>query len=75
MRRRICVTISLAKMILEAIAVWLPNSVISRCPATILAIKRTDRVIGRIRFLMVSIKTIKGINAPGVPEGTICANI
>jgi hypothetical protein len=41
-----------------------------RCPATILAVKRTERVIGRIRFLMVSIKTIKNDSPIGVPSGT-----
>jgi len=74
-RRRICVKISLTRMILEAVAVWLPRSVINRCPATMFAISRTDRVIGRIKFLIDSIKTINGIRAPGVPEGTMCANI
>lgn len=46
------------------------NKVNRRCPATILAAKRTDRVIGRIRFLVSSITTIKGIKAIGVPRGT-----
>ena len=41
-----------------------------RCPAIILAAKRTDRVIGRIRLLTTSIKTIKGIKRGGVPRGT-----
>lgn len=39
------------------------------------AIRRTDRVMGRIRFLTLSIITMKGIRGPGVPEGTICANM
>lgn len=65
----------LIKIILEAVAVWLPRSVINRCPATIFAMSRTDRVIGRIRLLIDSIKTINGMRAPGVPEGTICANM
>jgi hypothetical protein len=39
------------------------------------AINRTDRVMGRIRFLIDSIRTIKGIRPAGVPLGTICANI
>jgi len=39
------------------------------------AIKRTDRVIGRITFLIDSIRTMKGIRAPGVPDGTMWANI
>lgn len=31
---------------------------------------RTDKVIGRITFLIVSIKTIKIVNIPGDPIGT-----
>lgn len=46
------------------------TSLIRRCPATILAARRTDRVIGRIRFLISSITTIKGMRTPGVPAGT-----
>lgn len=60
---------------LEATAVWLPNKVISRCPATIFAISRTDSVIGRITFLIDSIKTINGIKAEGVLCGTKWANM
>lgn len=37
--------------------------VINKCPATKFAAKRTDRVIGRIKFLINSISTIKGIKA------------
>lgn len=40
-----------------------------------LAASRTARVPGRITFLIVSINTIKGIRAPGVPWGTRCANM
>ena len=47
----------------------------SRCPATIFAARRTERVKGRITLLTISIKTIKGIRAGGVPKGTRCANI
>lgn len=39
------------------------------------AIKRTDRVIGRITLLIDSINTIKGIKAEGVLWGTKWANI
>ena len=46
-----------------------------RCPAVRLAAKRTDKVIGRIIFLIDSIKTIKGIKITGVPNGTKWANI
>lgn len=41
----------------------------SRCPATILADKRTDKVTGRIIFLIISTNTIKFINLLGVPIG------
>lgn len=53
----------------------LPNSLINKCPATIFAESRTDRVIGRIEFLIISIITIKFISWVGVPVGTICAII
>lgn len=73
--RRICVINRPTKVILEAAAVWFPSRVINKCPATMFAIKRTDRVIGRITLLTVSINTMNGINAEGVPEGTRWANI
>jgi hypothetical protein len=38
-----------------------------------LAANRTERVIGRIIFLIISIITIKGIRGAGVPKGTKCA--
>lgn len=44
-----------------------------KCPATILAASRTLKVRGRIKFLINSIITIKGISAKGVPNGTKCA--
>lgn len=40
-----------------------------------LAINRTARDPGRIKFLMVSIKTINGMRIGGVPLGIIWANI
>ena len=55
--------------------VWDLNSVSSKCPATMLAASRTDRVKGRIKFLINSINTMKGIKIKGVPSGTKCANI
>lgn len=73
--RRIWVKINIIKIKLEAIAVWFPSSVINKWPATILAISRTDRVIGRITFLIDSIKTMNGISNPGVLCGTKWANI
>lgn len=50
-----------------------PKRLISKCPATILADRRTESVIGRIMFLTNSINTIKFISWKGVPEGTIWA--
>jgi len=47
------------------------KSLINKCPATILADNRTERVIGRIKFLISSIITIKFIRAVGVPVGTM----
>jgi hypothetical protein len=47
-----------------------PKSPIRRCPATILAVSRTDKVTGRIKFLTSSTSTIKDISSPGVPTGT-----
>lgn len=44
-----------------------PSKVSRRCPAIIFAAKRTASVPGRIIFLIVSIKTIKGIRTKGVP--------
>lgn len=41
----------------------------SRWPATIFAVSRTAKVIGRINWLLVSIKTSKGIKKAGVPSG------
>jgi len=52
-----------------------PRSVSNKCPAIILAASRTARVPGRIKFLIVSMHTIKGISTAGVPCGTRCANI
>ena len=54
---------------------WDPSKVSKRCPATILAANRIERVPGRIILLTVSIITITGINMPGVPVGTKCAII
>jgi hypothetical protein len=47
----------------------------SKCPDTKLAINRMDRVSGRIRFLIISITTIKFIRATGVPVGVMCVII
>lgn len=53
----------------------LPNKVSNKCPAIMLAANRTARVPGRITFLTVSINTINGISAAGVPKGTKWANM
>jgi len=47
-----------------------PRRVRSKWPATMFAASRIDKVPGRIIFLTVSIRTINGIRAPGVPDGT-----
>jgi len=53
---------------------WEPKSVNNKCPATILAASRIERVPGRMTLLTVSIITITGIKATGVPLGTKWAN-
>jgi len=47
-----------------------PNSLKSRCPEVIFAAKRTDKVRGRMRDLMASTITMKGIKGGGVLRGT-----
>ena len=47
----------------------------SRCPAIILAARRTASVPGRIKFLTDSINTMKDIRAIGVLSGTRWANM
>ena len=44
-----------------------PSKVNRRCPAIMFAVNRTARVPGRIRFLIVSMITMNGINMVGVP--------
>lgn len=46
-----------------------------RCPAIILAERRIAKVPGRIKFLIVSITTMKGMRRPGVPWGIRWAKI
>lgn len=43
---------------------------INKWPLIILAVNRTDKVIGRIKFLTVSINTIKQLKKIGDPKGT-----
>lgn len=57
-------------LMIEILIKEFPRSVIRRCPAIRLAVSRTQSVIGRIRFLTISIKTINDIKAAGVPCGT-----
>jgi len=42
-----------------------------RWPAIMLAARRTESVIGRIKFLIFSIKTIKKDKIIGVPKGSM----
>jgi len=60
------VKINEKRMKLDDAAVWLPNRVINKWPATIFAIRRTAKVKGRIILLIDSIKTINGIRRLGV---------
>lgn len=62
-------------MIVLALVILFPSSLISRWPAIIFAVSRTARAPGRIKFLIVSIHTINGIRMGGVPVGIKCANI
>jgi hypothetical protein len=52
-----------------------PRRHIRRCPAIMLALSRTLKVIGRMMFLTSSIHTMKAIKATGVPIGRVWANI
>ena len=61
-------------IVIETLGPWDPNKVNNKCPATIFAANRIDKVIGRIIFLTVSIITIIGIRNLGVPKGTKWAN-
>jgi len=47
------------------------NNSINKCPATILAVSRTDKVIGRMIFLTISMMNMKLINGNGVPIGIV----
>jgi len=62
------------KVVNEILDIWEPNKVNNKCPATIFAANRIDKVNGRIILLTVSIITITGIKNPGVPLGTKWAN-
>lgn len=68
--RRTIATISPLITIPDAAGPCPPRRVRRRCPATMLAASRTAKATGRTNSLMVSIRTIRGISAPGVPSGT-----
>lgn len=65
------------KMEIEALIVSIafPKRVISRCPAIRFAVSRTHKVMGRIKFLVSSIRTMNLMRATGVPCGTKCASM
>jgi len=52
-----------------------PINVNNKWPAIMFAVKRIAKVPGRIKFLIISIQTIKDINNGGVPWGTRWINI
>lgn len=66
---------SIIKMIGIKLISWpdLPNKDRSKWPAIILAESRIAKVNGRIKRLIDSIITIKGIKIKGVPMGVRCA--
>ena len=49
---------------------WFRNNTSDKLPAIILAARRTAKVPGRMTFLLVSIRTLNGINTRGVLVGT-----
>lgn len=71
----IWVLIIIKFVLLFIIFPWFPNRVSNKWPAIILAESRIESVIGRIIFLIVSIKIINIISAKGVPVGSRWANI
>jgi hypothetical protein len=52
-----------------------PSRVNGKWPAIMLPVSRTAKVPGRIKLLIVSMITMNGIIAVGVPWGTKCSNI
>ena len=73
--RRICAVISTVSNVCLIDSQLFPSSFNNKCPAIILAVRRTANVPGRIRLLIVSIITINFINIVGVPWGTKCSNM
>lgn len=75
MNNKIWVEIIKVKRIILIFCPEDPNNDKRRCPATIFAVSRIERVIGRIINLINSIKTIKGIKIVGVFDGVRCVNM
>jgi hypothetical protein len=73
--RTICTVINDKIIYLDALLILFPSSLINKCPAIILAVKRTASDPGRIKLLIVSMHTINGISTAGVPAGIKCLNI
>jgi hypothetical protein len=73
--RRICAAIRIVSKVWFIAGPLFPRRVSRRWPAIMFAVNRTARVPGRIRFLMVSMMTMNGINIVGVPCGTRCSNM
>lgn len=61
--------------IVDLLSIRFPIKVNKRCPETIFAINRILNVKDRIKFLIISIKTINLIRGVGVPLGTKCLSI
>lgn len=68
-----CDIIKGSNIIMDICGPLFPNSVSNKWPAIMFAASRTDKVMGRIMFLIISIITMNGIRALGVPFGTKCA--
>jgi hypothetical protein len=64
---KMCVYLGKMCMYVKHVVPLFLRSVSKRCPAIMFAVNRTARVPGRIMFLTVSIHTINGISAAGVP--------
>lgn len=73
--KRVASTTEEGKKIIGIASLIPLRSLSKRWPAIILAANRTERVIGRIIFEIVSIKTIKNLRAIGVPNGTKWVNM
>jgi len=74
-RRAIIIIISTVSIVVLILGAILLIRTISKCPAIMLAANRTARVPGRMMFLTVSMHTMNGIRAGGVPWGTKWANM